>query len=258
MIRIFVMLVVLSVGPASAQSFDLKNCMDIQYGAGQWTGWTAPGIGTDIGPALTRCLTTIKSTWGRGEIVVPPGNWLMRVPPSCNLLSGSTIRGYGSTGSAIIFSNSGIPGSVVALHWCGSQGYTGGGVRGASLILDRNLGETLAYGIMLRGDSMFQPDQMVFEDVIISAMPGSWWWEALHIEGDARASPLGVRIASLNMVQLFASRNVAAYVSRAIGFTFTTVGCYAGRGLAGNWFWDAGTNINASYRAIVCDNKQVP
>jgi hypothetical protein len=193
---------------------DLRNLMDAHYGVGKWTQRTGIGIGTDIGPALTDGLTTLRANFKRGIIKIPPGSWLMTTAPDKSLVSGNYFIGAGSLASEIIYNNN----AGAAFYFSGDSGHDGGGIKGVSLLLESGLGNTNAYGILLKGDATYQPDQMMFEDIYMSSVgASSFWFDCFHADGSARIHPQGIRIANLTMCEFFNSHNIPLYLSNVVG-----------------------------------------
>ncbi len=254
LIRGFVLAVALLASSSAFAQKDLRDCMNQRYGAGQWTLHTGPNLGTDIAPAINLCLQDIRNTVGRSIISIPPGTWMMRTPINPALLSGNYIEGYGSQASRIVY---GI-GWGVAFHWSGAGGYTGGGMRGISLFLEQDLGDSNAYGIMLRGDAVSQPDQMEFSDIYMSALGTSYWWDNFHIDGTARAAPQGVRVGMVSNVQLFRARNFNMYLGNAVAWVFTGVGCWVSKGAYAHWFYIDSASVEISRRAVWCAGNPAP
>src|SRR6185369_16841938 len=216
---------------------DLRDLMNARYGVGGWTGRTGIGVGTDIGPAICDGLTALRANFSGGIIDIPPGVWLLNTPIPANLLSGSIIRGLHSQASIIVFNN---PGNA-AFSFNGSGGATGGGMRGLAILLESGLGNTNSYAIILNGDSVHQQDQTEWNDLYISAWGGSsYWWDGFHADGVARTSPLGVRVATLNNVQVFNTRNAPFYLKTTVQWTLNNVGAYTGIGPYANTVLIAG------------------
>lgn len=214
-----------------AYELDLRDLMDAYYGIGSWTQRTGIGIGTDIGPAISDGCIALRSQFGRGKIVIPPGDWLMVNPPSQNVLSGHLIEGIGSQASKVIYNNN----SGVAFQFSGDSGYTGGGVKGLGILLESGLGNTNAYAIAMQGNATYQQDQTSFDDLYISAVGGSsYWWEAFHADGSARSSPQGCRVSDIRNMQVFNCRNIGIYLANAVQWTLDNVGAYTGAGPYGN------------------------
>jgi hypothetical protein len=223
--------------------YALTDCMDYHYGAGNWTKRTGVGQGSDIGPALTDCLTAIRGSTGRGRILVNPGVWLMTNPPTTSLLSGNQIEGFGSQSSKVVYNQSG----GIAFYFSGSNGFTGGGIRGLGILLEQGMGDSTAYAIALIGNSQYQPDQSLWEDLYISALGESYWWETFHVDGTARTVPQGVRVGSMHNVQLFRSHNVGLYLANVVQWDIVNVGVYVGMG-SGNdvYITGSGTQLTNS------------
>lgn len=218
-----------------AYELDLRDCLDEQ-GSG-WTQRTGVGQGTDIGPALTWGLQSLRKSFGWGKIKIPPGLWLMTTPPSPDDLSGMSIEGLQSMASKIVFNNA----AGVAFYFSGANGYDGGGLRGLGILLESGLGDTNSYGILLRGDSRYQPDQMEFNDIYMSSVGGgSYWWDNFHVDGTARVQnealgiPQGCRVGTLDNIQLFCARNVGLYLRNVVQFSLKNAGVYVDSGANAN------------------------
>lgn len=215
----------------SSYALDLRDLMDAHYGVGHWTQRTGVGVGSDIGPALTDGLQYLRQKFGRGKILIPPGQWLMTNAPVPADMTGHYIEGAGSMASWVVYNNA----SGAAFYFSAAGGYDGGGIRGLAIMLESGLGNTNSYGILLQGSAIYQPDQMEFEDIYMSSVgASSFWWDNFHIDGSARAHPQGCRIGTLTNVQLFNSHNVPLYISNAVGWTLVNVGVFTGAGANGN------------------------
>jgi len=245
--------VAVSTAPAAApkHTLELWDCMDMHYGEGNWTQRTGEGQGSDIGPALDHCLQLLRNTVSRGKIIINPGMWLMNRGPRHDLLAGNTIQGLGSMASMIVFNNRcQTLGNQIAFHFSGANGFTGGGLQGISLHLESGLGHTNCYGILLRGDASYQPDQTTFDDVYMSSLGNGYWWANLHVDGSARPNLL-MRVVVLRNMQLFNARAVSAYIDHTTMVELTTVGCWTY--LADNMVITA-NNSNISRRLVICAN----
>lgn len=233
--RLFLLLtVVLALLPskiAYAQmpgQISLSTCMDNFYGAGNWTYWTGPATGTDIEPALDACLVNIRNATLRGVVWIDPGeSFALKTPIPPNDLSGNYLLGAGSQASKIIYQSS----SGVALGWNGANGNTGGGIRGIGLLLDSGLGNTNSIGILSQGDASFQADQWELDDVYMSAIgASSHWYTGVEFYGNYRTAPQGIRVGSINNLQIFNCWNAAFYASNLVGWTINNLGTYTGSG----------------------------
>ncbi len=230
----------------TSYGLDLCDLMDSRYSAGGWTQRIGVGVGTDIGPAIADGVANLRVLpGGRGKILIPPGTWLMTTSPGD--LSGVYLEGMGSMASVIAYNNT-VGG---ALPWRGSNGFTGGGARGIGLLLESGLGNTNAYGILLQGTATYQPDQMEFNDIYMSAIGGnSYWWDCFHADGSARAHPQGVRVATLNNVQLFNAHNIGFYGANLVQWTLNNVGCYTGTGPYGTSVIITGGSVHVYGQAV--------
>ena len=211
---------------------DLRDLLDARYSLAGGPGWTQRmgiGTGTDIGPALSDGLAALRGQFGAGTIKIPPGSWLMNSGPAP--LGRIGIEGAGSMASEIVYNN--LAGA--AFNYDGGGGFDGGGIRGLGLMLEEGLGMSNAYGILLQGNSTYQPDQMMFEDIYMSSIgASSYWWDGFHADGTARTHPQGIRIASLKQVEIFNCHNVPLYLSNVVGWTLENVGVFTGSGTNGN------------------------
>lgn len=205
-------------------SLNLSSLMDEVYGAGNWSKRTGPGVGSDVSPAMTLGCQKLRQSCGRGEIVIPPGSWLMNSGISPVDLSGITIRGYGSMASLLFYNK----GTGIALHWSGHSGYTGGGIHGIGLQLEGGFGNSAATAILLQGDATYQPDQFSASDIYCTAQGDSYWYAGFKAYGNARTSPQGVRVADIRNVQIFRCHSTAWYLSNIVQWTMQNIGAYVG------------------------------
>lgn len=208
---------------------NLVDLMDTYYGAGSWTGRTGVGVGTDIGPALSTGLTSLRGAGGRGVIEIPVcpvgGSWLANTMPNHSLLSGNYIEGEGSQGSLIVYNNA----NNVMFYYSGFGGFSGGGVKGVGMQLEDGLGDTSSYAVLLKGDTASQPDQCEFEDLYITALGSSYWYNPFQAYGNLRTSPQGIRILECKNIQLFRGRNVGCHLSGVVQASFDNLGIYVGK-----------------------------
>lgn len=239
---------------------DLVSCMNAYYGVGAWTYRTGVNQGSDIGPALTAGLQAIRNGPGaRGTIQINSGQWLYRTPVSPSLLSGNYLIGEGSQASTLFFAN----GTGVAFYFNGAGGLTGGGLKGLGVQLEDGLGDSTAYAILLMGDASFQPDQMQFDDLYISALGASYWFTGFEAYGDARTAPQGIRVGSMHMVEIFKCRNVGCYLSNVVDWDITNLGLFVGKGGGMDFYITGGgtppTNSTiVNVRDVVASNVFVP
>ena len=238
-----------SPSPAPVQtpgSLNLFALMNEVYGEGNWSCRTGPGQGSDIAPALVLGCQKLRASGGRGEIVIPPGSWVMNSGIPGNLLSGITIRGYGSMASKVFYNKS----SGVAFHWSGDSGFTGGGINGIGILLEGGFGSSSASAILLQGDSSYQPDQFNASDLYITALGDSYWYCGVMAFGNARTAPQGIRVADIRNVQVFKCRNTAWYLSNIVQWSLMNIGAYAGTGTGNNIYIAGGGASNTNSTQI--------
>jgi hypothetical protein len=244
-----------SLWSARQSQIDLRAGMDAIYGAGLWTERTAVGVGSDIGPALEHLMDNSPA---RTPIYMPPGSWRYVNDVDPAKLAGRRILGVGSQGSRIVYgSTTGSP-----FHFNGSAGLTGGGLFGLTLQLEEGLGDTAVIAIRLEGDATNQADQMEFDDLYVTALGpagagASHWQSAFLANGTARQSPQGVRVVTMNNLQLFRCHGAGMFISNGVQWTMDNVGLYAGKGLGMNLYVAGGgaalTNSAQIYaRGLVC------
>lgn len=216
---------------------DLRDFMDARYGAGVWTGRTGVGTGTDIGPAIQDAGEALKTRYGRGTILIPPKLWLMTTPPSAASISGNVIKGTASSiGSQIVFNNA----SGNMFHFSGAGGYTSGGLKNLSLLIESGLGDTNSTAVFLQGDATYQPDQFEIEDIYCTTMSAStYWYNGLLLNGQTRVSPQGIRVTSISNYQQFQCRNFAIGLFGVVQCSMSNIGTYTGKG-TGNSFYIGG------------------
>lgn len=223
------------VSGASPGTVSLTDYMNSHYGVGLWTQRTAAGVGTDIGPALVDALVYLRSTYGRGKVIIPPGSWLMTTAPTAAQYAGHQIEGFGSQASLIFWNN----GSGTPFTFSGGGGYTGGCLKGIGIMLESGFPTSTAVAIVMQGDPTYQPDQMEFNDLYISAMGASYWYNGFYANGSTRTSPQGIRVCNISNVQVFRCSNTGWYLNNIVQWTLTNVGVYVGSG-SGNNFYIAG------------------
>jgi hypothetical protein len=216
-----------------SSTLHLSNLMDAHYGVGQWKERTAPGNGTDIGPALTDGLNKLRASFLKGgKIHIPPGAWQLVNPPPGDLMSGCTIKGD-TCQSSLIFYNKG---TGAAFTFTGNNLKTGGRLKHLGIILEPGFGRSNAYAVMLRGNATYQPDQMEFDQLYITCQDkGSYWYEGFHCNGSEREGfhcndserkaanaagkpkkPQGIRGTTLRNVQVFNCHNAAGYFANCV------------------------------------------
>lgn len=215
---------------------DLRYYMDLIYGAGNWSNRTGIGTGSDIAPALHAALDEIRASGGRGIVLIPAGPWLLNGPIDPVKLSGNKIQGVGSQGSKIVYNN----GSGAAFHFSGANGYTGGGLSGLAIQLESGYPASTAYAVMLDGDSTYQPDQTVFDDLYITAYGTSNWRTGFFAYGNERTSPQGIRCIQATNIQIFKCQHVAVWLSNIVQGSIDNIGAYSGATDLGNSIYVAG------------------
>lgn len=212
----------------------LSALMDNFYGAGCWTQYDGTaGSGSDIGPALTVGLQNLRATYGSGIVWIDPSMhyWALKSSISPGDLSGIYLVGAGSQASVVVYQKA----SGVAFQWSGANALGGiqggGGMRGVGVLLDSGLGNTNAMAILSQGNSTRQADQCEFDDIYISAVgASSYWFNGVEFYGVARTSPQGIRIGSINNMQIFNCCNSAFFGENMDGWTITGLGSFTGQG----------------------------
>lgn len=207
----------------------LSNAMDKVYGAGNWQMRSAPGDGTDIAPAV------ISTLMAHGELCIDRGDWSIKTQIPTEVLSGAVIRGVSSQASKVFYQRS----DGAAFHFSGAGGETGGGLHGLAIILDSGYGYTSAVAVKLMGDSLYQPDQMMFSDLYITSVQDSYWFSGFYAHGNYRTSPKGIRAVNIENVQVFKSHGIGVWLSNIVQWSIKNIGVYVGIG-AGNNLYVAG------------------
>lgn len=218
---------------ASTQSIacpQLSSVMDEVYGPGQWTQRTTEHSGTDIAPAIKRAIS------GFGEVCIDRGAWSLKTPLSADQLSGAVVRGVSSQASRVFYQRP----DGAAFSFSGAGGRTGGGLHGLAILLEDGYGPSSAVAVHLAGDSQFQPDQMMFSDLYITAVGSSYWWAGFYVHGNARTAPKGIRVGSVNNVQVFRAHGLGFWLSNIVQWSLTNIGVYAGAGGGNNLYLAGG------------------
>ncbi len=209
----------------------LSSLMEAHYGAGNWSSRTHPGTGTDIAPAI---YAGVQSS---GEVCIDRGHWTLRTPLDPNIISGASIRGVSSQASLVYFNPPN--GSGAAFWFSGSNNRTGGGIQGVAIVLEDGLGMSNAVAIKLVGDAVYQPDQMMFSDIYITALGASHWYAGFFADGRGRTHPQGVRVSNVSNMQVFRAHALGVWMANVVQWTLTNVGVYVGQG-SGNSLYIAG------------------
>lgn len=238
----------------------LTDYMDSHYGVGLWTPRTGIGAGSDAGLAIIDALADIRTTTGRGKLIIDPNTWLINTAPSADDYSGIEIEGSGSQASLVVYNaSSGSP-----FSFSGNNGYTGGGVKGIGILLESGIPITnTTIGIYLAGNSSYQPDQMAFEDIYMSAIGGnSYWNNGFQMYGNARTAPQGIRVGTVKNMQIFNCHNTGFYASNAVQWSFDNIGIYTGyQGGTGNNCYIAGggsastNSTQIDIRGLICSGQ---
>lgn len=240
--------------PTSA-AVNLIDFMNARYGVGGWSYRSAVGVGTDAGPAINDALQYLRNNYSRGTLIIPPnGIFLVSTPIDPNYLAGNNIVGYGSQASKICFNLA----SGSAFRFSGYNGFTGGGLQGLGIFLEAGLGTVFAsgksytttYAIHLEGSSVvsgagaYQPDQLMFSDLYVSAISAvgyntSYWYNGLYIYA-VRQSPQGCRVGQWSNIQLFNNYNTGIYIYNAVQHSFSNIGVYTGENTGSNCYITGG------------------
>lgn len=218
---------------------DLRDFLDAQNGVGGWTYRSAPGVGTDCRVALENALVALRNRYGYGRVRIA-GNGLFRFASQIDSekLKGMFIEGDNQNSAQLVFDFD----SGVAFNYTGAGGYTGGGLRNITMYIESGHPTSTLYGINMAGNSVDQPDGMVFEHVRMTSLSpaSSFWYICLQADGSARTAPQGIRIASLNDVQLFCARNVGAIFTNCVQWDVSNFGVYVGSGIGNDCFITGG------------------
>lgn len=225
---------------------DLRDFMDLRFGAGAWTYRTGVNTGSDAGLAINDALQALRTRYTRGKLIIPPsGQWLVKTALDPLYLGGHQIEGMGSQASQLVYAPLGA-GAMFAYD--GSA--TGGGLRGLGVLLESGLGNSNATFLLQRGDAVKQPDQMEFDDIYVTAFAGSYWYDGWLVDGQARTSPQGVRTCHATNIQLFCCHHMGAGFYNAQKFSVINLGIYAGTG-TGNALYISGNA--ASFSTVTQD-----
>ena len=244
-------------GPTLQQNatVNLVDFMNARYGVNSWSYRTGVGVGTDAGPAINDALQYIRTNFSRGTLLIPPtGIFLVNTAINPALLAGNNILGYGSQASKIVYNVA----NSDAFRFSGAGGFTGGGIKGLAILLEANLGTVFSTGkrnsstnaINLQGDTSYQPDQMVFSDLYISAISAagydtSYWNNGVQVYG-IRTSPQGIRVGQWDNIQLFNNYNSGISLYNAIQHSFNNVGIYTGENTGNNCYIGSTTGGNST------------
>lgn len=237
---------------------DLRNWLTKRHGS-SWTTRTGVGQGTDISLALGDWCDHLNDNGGYGELMIPPGTWRMANAISPERLKGKRLLGTATRNATkiVVDMSAGI-----AFHWSGFGGFTGGGMDNITLQLEKDKGDANITAIRLSGDSTYQPDDMVFRNVKITAITGtdggdgeSYWLRCVHIDGSARSSPKGVRVGTWEDIQMFRSWDYPMFISGAVQFGMHNIGTYSGKGATGNNIYVQGGTEQIYINGLTCGGQ---
>jgi C1q domain len=257
---------ILTIRGGGGGTVNLVDFMNARYGANGWSYRTGVGVGTDAGPAINDALQYIRTNFSRGTLLIPPtGIFLINTPINATLLAGNNILGYGSQASKVVYNVN----NSTAFNFTGAGGFTGGGIKGLGIFLEAGIGTNFATrksysttnAINLQGDTSFQPDQMVFSDLYVSAISAagydtSYWNNGLQIYG-VRVSPQGIRVGQWDNIQLFNNYNAGIYIYNGVQHSFNNIGIYTGENNGNNCYITGGGAANTNSTQINMQNLTV-
>jgi hypothetical protein len=215
---------------------DLREFLDLRYGSGNWTQRTGAGVGTDIGPAINDALAALTARYGAGEVFIPPGGWFCKTPIDPVLLSGNNISGLNNMRSTITFDSA--SGSLFNLN--GAGGRTGGRIKRLAIMLEDGHPLSTSRAIHLTGDTVEQASETFFEELYITARGNSYWYENVHLFGQNRTTPQGIRVGRMSDIQCFRARNYSAGFFNIVQWVIDNFGTYAGTGALANRMYIGG------------------
>jgi hypothetical protein len=129
-------------------SVNLITFMNARYGVGAWAYRSDVAVGTDAGPAINDALQYIRTNFGRGTLVIPPGGlFLVNTAIDSTLLAGNNIIGYGSAASGIVYNVN----NSSAFLFTGANGFTGGGIQGLGIFIEAGIGTLFSAHSSFRG-----------------------------------------------------------------------------------------------------------
>lgn len=216
---------------------DLRDFMDMQYGVGAWTFRSTAHTGSDCTTAMNTALAAVRTRYGYGSVrVVGSGTYRFASGIDPTALKGMYIVGENPSSSQMVFDmNTGV-----AFNFTGAGGFNSGGLKNLNVYIEDGYPTSTLYGILLQGDSTFQPDAMVFENLTFTRLgTTSFWYNGFICDASARTSPQGNRVCNLRNINLFTCRNIGAQFINAVQWDVSNFGVYVGSG-AGNDVFIAG------------------
>lgn len=217
---------------------DIRTWLRKRHG-NSWVPYQGVGQGTDVGLALGDWCDYINANGGRGTLDIPAKHFLLETFPTAEQLKGKTIRCVGGSmhGGFIINATEGV-----AFDFSGYGGYTGGGLQGLLIRLDKDLGQTEVQPLRLKGDANYQPSSMIFNDIKITAITGtdggageSYWGKGLEVDGSLKTTgAIGIRETHMQNVRVFRARDFAMKFNNVIHCVMNDIGSYTGTGATGN------------------------
>ena len=213
-------------------------------GAGGYTGGGIQGLGIFLEAGVGTVFTSHSSFRGTGSI---SGSILTITATAAGQLDvGDTIYGTGVAS-----------GTTITAYGTGSGGNGTYSVNASQTVGSTQIGTlsgksySTTNAINLQGDATYQPDQMVFFDIYISAIvaPGyntSYWNNGLQIYA-VRTTPEGARVGQWSNLQLFNNYNAGIYIYNAVQHSFSNIGIYTGQNTGNNcYITGGGTSLTNS------------
>jgi hypothetical protein len=213
-------------------------------GANGFTGGGLQGLGIFIEAGIGTVFTPHSSFRGTGFIT---GSILTITSTAAGQLDiGDTIYGTGISS-----------GTTITAYGTGSGGNGTYSVSAAQTVASTQIGtlsgksHALVNALNLQGDATYQPDQMMFSDLYVTAIvaPGyntSYWNNGLQIYA-IRTAPEGARVGQWSNIQLFNNYNAGIYIYNAIQHSFSNIGIYTGQNNGNNcYITGGGTSLTNS------------
>lgn len=212
---------------------DLRDFLDMQYGAGGWAFRNAPHAGSDCLAAMHAALDALRSRYGYGKVRVT-GDGIFRFSGGIDpdKLKGMMIEGVNQSSSQMVFDCS----TGIAFRFTGAGGFQGGGLRNLYVYIEDGAPTSTLQGILMGGDVSNQPDVAFFENLDFQSLGNSLWYNGFVADGTARTSPQGIRDCTLKNVNLFSCRNIGASFSNCVQWLIDDLGVYVGSGSGADCF----------------------
>lgn len=228
---------------------DLRDFLPDGYTVSSGTA----GSGTDVVSYVHNALDAIRARYGRGKLLWPPQRLRISNTIDATKLAGIMVEGWGSQASSVHYDNNAGP----CFFFTGAGGYTGGGLKGLAIVIDPAHTSSTSTAVSMDGDSSFQGDQTIFEDLYITILGSGRWYNGFFAFGNDRTSPQGIRVTTLKNIQIFGCTNLGFYGSGIIQWSIENLGTYVGTGGGMDFYLAGGGTASTNSKHVSCKGLNI-